>query len=64
MGKHLKTQLDYDMINDLATEVSRLDPDNEILEKYLDMDNYEGAELRKYLKQFPWSDQIPKLTGK
>ena len=64
MGKHLKTQLDYDMINQFAKEVSRLEPDNEILKKYLGMDNFEGAELRKHLKQFPWSDKIPGLTGK
>ena len=64
MGKHLKTQLDYDMINQFAKEVSRLEPDNEILKKYLGMDNFEGAELRKLVKGFPWADKIPAINGK
>jgi hypothetical protein len=50
MGKHIKTQLDYDMIESLAKEVKRLDPDNSVLAKWLSMDNYEGSELRKCLK--------------
>ena len=64
MGKHIKTQMDYNMINDLAEELSRQDPDNAKLNKYLSMDNFEGSELRKHLKSFPWSDKIPGLTGK
>ncbi len=47
MGKHIKTKLDYEMIEKLALEVHRLDPDNPVLAKYLAMDNFEGAELRK-----------------
>jgi len=64
MGKHLKTKIDYDMINDLSQELSRLDPTNKKLNKYLEMDNFEGAELRKHLKQFPWSDKIPEIHSK
>jgi hypothetical protein len=51
MGKHIKTNLDYEMIEKLALEVDRLDPENKILEKFLGMDNFEGAELRKVLKK-------------
>ncbi len=52
MGKHLKTKMDYDMINDFAKEIVKLDSvDNPVLSKYLKMENYEGAELRKVLKQ-------------
>ena len=51
MGKHLKTQLDYDMIYSLAKEVKRVEPDNPVLAKYLAMENFEGAELRKELKE-------------
>lgn len=47
MGKHIKTQMDYDMIEQLAQEVARLDPTNAVLKKFADMDNYEGGELRK-----------------
>ena len=47
MGKHIKTQMDYDMIEQLAREVARLDPKNEVLNRFASMNNYEGAELRK-----------------
>lgn len=50
MGKHIKTNLDYEMIARLATELNRLDPDNAVLQHYLSMDNFEGAELRKTIK--------------
>lgn len=51
MGKHIKTQMDYDMIEKFAKELKRVDPDNEVLAHYLKMDNFEGSELRKCLKQ-------------
>ena len=38
------------MIEKLAQEVYRLDPTNKVLAKFLEMDNFEGAELRKCLK--------------
>ncbi len=38
------------MIYDFAKEIVKLDPDNPVLAKYLQMQNYEGAELRKVLK--------------
>ena len=47
MGKHIKTKMDYNMIEQLAQEVARLDPNNAVLMKFTEMDNYEGAELRK-----------------
>lgn len=50
MGKHIKTKLDYDIIENLAKELFKLDPNNKILNNYLIMDNFEGAELRKCLK--------------
>ena len=37
------------MIEQLAREVARLDPNNAVLKKFSEMDNYEGAELRKSL---------------
>jgi len=51
MGKHIKTQLDYNMIEQLAREVQKLDPDNNVLAKFASMDNYEGSELRKSLNK-------------
>ena len=50
MGKHLKTELDYAMIRDFAREIAEVNPTNLVLQKYLSMDNFEGAELRKDLK--------------
>ena len=38
------------MIYSLANEVLKLDSDNPVLAKYLAMENFEGAELRKVLK--------------
>jgi len=64
MGKHIKTQLDYDIINALAEELSKIDPENEVLERYLQMQNFEGAELRKLVNGFPWADKIPAVNGK
>ena len=64
MGKHIKTQMDYNIINDFAEQLSKVDPENETLAEYLGMENFEGAELRKHLKGFPWSDKIPAVHGK
>ena len=50
MGKHIKTEMDRDMIRDFARELYKHDPSNERLQYYLSMDNYEGAELRIYIK--------------
>lgn len=50
MGKHIKTEMDRNMIRDLARELAKHDPKNERLQHYLSMDNYEGAELRIYVK--------------
>lgn len=50
MGKHIKTQMDYDMIEQFAQELHKLDPNNQVLQHYLKMENFEGAELRKCLK--------------
>jgi hypothetical protein len=47
MGKHIKTKLDYDMIDQLGKELYKLDPNNKILNKFLSMDNFEGNELKK-----------------
>ena len=49
MGKHIKTKMDYDMIDQLARELKRLDPENEVLKKFAEMQNFEGSELRKSL---------------
>jgi hypothetical protein len=47
MGKHIKTKLDYLMIDELGKELYKLDPNNKVLNKFLSMDNFEGNELKK-----------------
>lgn len=51
MGKHIKTQMDYDMIEQLAQQVFQLDPTNAVLQKFLQMENFEGSELRKSINK-------------
>ena len=58
MGKHIKTKMDYDIINQLARELYAIEPSNEVLGKFLAMDNFEGAELRKAI-----SDVVPFERG-
>ena len=47
MGKHIKTSMDEKVIDYLAIEVYKLDPENAVLKKLLGMDNFEGTELQK-----------------
>jgi len=50
VGKHLKTDIDRNMIRDLARELCKHDSKNDRLQYYLSMDNHEGSELRNYIK--------------
>jgi len=49
MGKHIKTQMDYDMIEQFAIEIHKLYPESAVLKKFASMQNFEGSELRKIL---------------
>ena len=51
MGKHIKTAMDERFINELATEVYKLDPENEKLKELSSLLNYEGGELKKHLQE-------------
>ena len=42
MGKHIKTRLDYEMIEALAKEVKKLDPKIRACEAFA-MENFEGS---------------------
>ena len=48
MGKYLKTEIDWQMINGFAKEILRMAFDNPVLKKWCDTEGYEGSELRKY----------------
>ena len=52
MGKHIKTSMDEKVIDYLAIELYRLDPENAVLNKFLGMDNFEGTELQKTIREF------------
>ena len=45
MGKHIKTKMDYDMINAFAEELAKIDPNNPRLKQYLSMDNLRDQSL-------------------
>ena len=51
MGKYLKTEIDWQMINGFAKEILRMDFHNPVLKKWCDTEGYEGSELRKYLTE-------------
>ena len=51
MGKYLKTEIDWQMINEFAKEILRMEFDNPVLKKWCDTEGYEGSELRKYLTE-------------
>ena len=52
MGKHIKTSMDEKVIDYLAIEVYKLDPENAVLKKFLGMDNFEGTELQKTIREY------------
>ena len=52
MGKHIKTEMDLRFINSLAIEVYKLDPNNKVLNELMSLQNYEGGELKKTIKDY------------
>jgi len=59
MGKHLKTSMDEKVIDYLAIELYKLDPENAVLNKFLGMDNFEGTELQKTLREYKKTGKFP-----
>ena len=59
MGKHLKTSMDEKVIDYLAIELYRLDPENAVLNKFLGMDNFEGTEMLKTIREFKKTGKFP-----
>ena len=59
MGKHLKTSMDEKVIDYLAIELYKKDPENPILQKFLKMDNFEGTELQKTIRAFDKTGKFP-----
>ena len=77
MGKHLKTSMDYKVVEYLAIELWRKDPNNKVLHKFMAMKNEEGNHIRKTIETFdktgafptkyntdgPWNMTIPWLRS-
>ena len=59
MGKHLKTSMDMKVIDYLAIEVYKLDPENAVLNKFLKMDNFEGTELTNTIREYKKTGKFP-----
>ena len=57
MGKHIKTSMDEKVIDYLAIELYKADPDNPVLNTFMNMKNEEGYHLVKTIDEF-------KKTGK
>ena len=52
MGKHIKTSMDEKVIDYLAIELYKADPDNIVLNKFMNMKNEEGYALTKTINKF------------
>ena len=52
MGKHLKTSMDEKVIDYLAIELYKKDPNNIVLNKFMSMKNEEGYSLTKTINKF------------
>jgi|TARA_B100000989_G_scaffold257185_1_gene206616 hypothetical protein len=59
MGKHLKTSMDYKIIDYLTIELHRLDPNNKVLGKFKQMNNHEGQTMSKTIKEFDKTGKYP-----
>ena len=59
MGKHLKTSIDEKVIDYLAIELYKHDRKNAVLNKFLGMDNFEGTELQKTLREYKKTGKFP-----
>ena len=52
MGKYIKTAMDDKFINSLGVEVYKLDPNNKVLNRLMNLPNFEGGELKKTIKDY------------
>ena len=59
MGKHLKTSMDEKVIDYLAIELWRIDPNNKVLHKFMSMKNEEGYHIKKTILEYDKSKEFP-----
>ena len=51
--------MDEKVIDYLAIELYKLDPENAVLNKFLGMDNFEGSEMQKTIREFKKTGKFP-----
>ena len=59
MGKHLKTRMDYKVVEYLAIELWKKDPNNRILHTFMAMKNEEGNHIRKTIDTYEKTGEFP-----
>ncbi|MBH21647.1 MAG: hypothetical protein CML98_07740 [Rhodobiaceae bacterium] len=59
MGKHLKTSMDEKVIDYLAIELWRVDPNNKVLHKFMSMKNEEGYHIKKTILEYDKTKEMP-----
>ena len=59
MGKHIKTSMDYKVIDYLAIELWRKDPNNKVLHTFMGMKNEEGNHIRKTIDTYEKTGEFP-----
>jgi len=59
MGKHLKTSMDEKVIHYLAIELHKIDPENDTLNRFRNMQNDNGFEIDKVLKEYDKTKEYP-----
>ena len=59
MGKHLKTSMDEKVIDYLAIELWRIDPNNKVLHKFMSMQNEEGFHIKKTINEYDKTKTMP-----
>jgi len=59
MGKHIKTSMDEKVVDYLAIELWRKDPNNKVLHQLMGMQNEEGNHIRKTIDTYDKTGEFP-----
>mgnify|MGYP003118539697 FL=1 len=59
MGKYLKTPMDHKIVDYLSIELFKLDPNNEHLNRFMNMKTEEGYHITKTINAFKKTNELP-----
>ena len=59
MGKYLKTPIDHKIVDYLSIELFKLDPNNEHLNRFMNMKTEEGYHITKTINAFKKTNELP-----